>query len=51
VQFVLTDSVDYFFRGALYFDTRPNKDSIAPVLDFIYQDIVTLMESFEYKKN
>ena len=50
VQFVLTDSVRYFFRGALYFDTRPNKDSIAPVLDFIYQDIITLMETFEYKK-
>ena len=51
VQFVLTDSVNYFFRGALYFDVLPNKDSIAPVVDFVYQDIVTLMESFEYKKN
>ena len=49
IQFVLTDSVDYFFRGALYFNTLPNKDSIAPVVDFIYQDIVALMESFEYK--
>lgn len=51
IQFILTDSVDYFFRGALYFDVLPNKDSIAPVVDFIYQDIVTLMETFEYKKN
>ena len=50
IQFILTDSIGYFFRGALYFNTLPNKDSIAPVVDFIHQDIVTLMETFEYKK-
>ncbi len=50
VQFVLTDSTSYFFRGALYFNSEPNKDSIAPVVNFIYKDIVTLMESFEDKK-
>ncbi len=48
-QFVLTDSVHYFFRGALYFNAQPNKDSIAPVADFIYKDIVELMETFAYK--
>ena len=49
VQFELTDSVDYFFRGALYFNAVPNKDSIAPVLDFVAEDIFMLMETFRKK--
>ncbi|MDR1527594.1 MAG: gliding motility protein GldD [Dysgonamonadaceae bacterium] len=50
VQFVLTDSVRSFFRGALYFDNTPNQDSIAPVLEYIHNDILILMESFRWKQ-
>lgn len=50
VQFVLTDSMKHFFRGALYFDNVPNKDSIAPMAEYVRKDIVRLMESFEWKK-
>jgi gliding motility-associated lipoprotein GldD len=50
VQFVLTDSTRNFFRGALYFNNIPNKDSIAPMSDYIREDIVHIMESFEWKK-
>lgn len=50
VQFVLTDSVEHFFRGSLYFNNVPNKDSIAPMSDFIRADLIRLMESFEWKK-
>jgi gliding motility-associated lipoprotein GldD len=49
-QFVLTDSIHSFFRGALYFDNTPNQDSIAPVLDYINNDIQVLIESFRWKK-
>jgi gliding motility-associated lipoprotein GldD len=49
VQFFVTDSTKYFFRGALYFNAQPNKDSIAPVLNFIQKDIVVLMETFQHK--
>lgn len=49
-QFVLTDSIYSFFRGALYFDNTPNQDSIAPVLDYINNDIQVLIESFRWKK-
>jgi gliding motility-associated lipoprotein GldD len=48
-QFVLTDSVSAFFRGALYFDNRPNSDSIAPVLESINNDVQTIIESFRWK--
>jgi len=49
VQFVLTDSVRHFFRGALYFENVPNKDSIAPMSNYVREDIIHLMESFEWK--
>lgn len=50
VQFVLTDSTRNFFRGALYFNNVPNKDSIAPMSEYIREDVIHIMESFEWKK-
>ena len=44
IQFMLTDSVHHVLRGALYFDAVPNKDSIAPVLNFVRRDIIHLIE-------
>lgn len=49
VQFFLTDSTEHYLRGALYFNTMPNKDSLAPVLDFVKEDIIVLIESLEWK--
>lgn len=49
VQFFVTDSVRHFFRGALYFENIPNKDSIAPMLDYVREDIIYLMETFEWQ--
>lgn len=49
VQFYLTDSTRNFVRGALYFNAVPNKDSLAPVLDFLNEDIKHLIESFSWK--
>ena len=50
VQFVLTDSTRNFFRGALYFNNVPNKDSIAPMANYIREDVIHIMESFEWKR-
>ncbi len=49
VQFFLTDSIKNYLRGALYFNVEPNKDSLAPVLNFVKEDIIVLIESFEWK--
>jgi gliding motility-associated lipoprotein GldD len=49
VQFFLTDSTDHYLRGALYFNTETNKDSLAPVLNFVKEDVIRLIESFEWK--
>ena len=47
-QFFLTDSTRHFLRGALYFDTTPNEDSLAPVNHFLLQDMQHLINSFEW---
>jgi gliding motility-associated lipoprotein GldD len=49
-QFFLTDSSSNFVRGALYFNTVPNNDSLEPVIDFIKKDIVHLFNTFHWKE-
>ncbi len=46
LQFSITDSVNNMFRGSLYFYCRPNADSLAPVISFVEEDVVHLIESF-----
>lgn len=48
-QFYLTDSTRHFFRAALYFDFKPNYDSLAPVLDYLKADMDHVVETFEWK--
>ena len=47
IQFTITDSSKYLFRGALYFDFPIRNDSIAPVLDYLKSDIIHLIETFK----
>lgn len=49
-QFFLTDSVRHFLRGALYFDTTPNEDSLGIVNTFLLQDMKHLVNTFKWKK-
>ena len=49
IQFYVTDSTKHFVRGALYFEVKPNKDSLAPVINFIEQDITHLIETLRWK--
>ena len=49
VQFFLTDSAKHYFRGALYFNERPQYDSIAPVVSFIKKDIDRMIDTFRWK--
>ena len=48
-QFYVTDSVNHFLRGALYFAVSPNKDSLAPSVDFFGKDLIELVETIEWK--
>lgn len=49
IQFFLTDSVSNFFRASLYYDSQVNEDSVAPITQFIKDDIIKMIESFEWK--
>ena len=48
-QFWVTDSNRHFLRGALYIDCTPNNDSLAPVLEYIQDDIDHLIESIRWR--
>ena len=49
LQFYATDSTRNFLRGALYFDSQPNQDSLSPVIDFLREDVERLMESIRWR--
>ncbi|MFZ5941391.1 MAG: gliding motility lipoprotein GldD [Bacteroidota bacterium] len=49
VQFFITDSTRNFLRGSLYFNSTPNKDSLYPVISFVREDIVHLIETTRWK--
>jgi gliding motility-associated lipoprotein GldD len=49
LQFYLTDSTKHFIRASLYFYSPPNKDSIAPVLEYIKKDIYHIVETLKWK--
>ncbi len=49
LQFYVTDSVKHFLRASLYFNVKPNKDSLAPVIEFIDKDVKHLIETLTWK--
>ena len=50
-QFHITDedSTDHFLRGALYFRTATKNDSLAPVIDYLKQDMIHLLMSLKWQ--
>ena len=48
-QFYVTDSVKHFVTGSVYFYAKPNFDSIMPAVDYIKNDMQTLMETLKWK--
>ncbi len=48
-QFYVTDSINHFLVGSLYFDTNPNYDSILPAAHYLQKDIQQIMESVKWK--
>jgi gliding motility-associated lipoprotein GldD len=47
-QFFVTDSTNHFLRGALYFNVVPNNDSLAPVIEFLKEDIQHLVTTLQW---
>lgn len=49
LNFYLTDSTHHFLRGALYFNQKTKTDSIAPVFQFLKQDIEQMIGTMKWK--
>ncbi|GAB3577419.1 hypothetical protein GCM10027578_45080 [Spirosoma luteolum] len=50
VQFVTTDSTTHFLRGALYFNTATENDSLQPVIQYIRKDILHMLNTLTWRK-
>lgn len=50
MQFYLTDSTNHFFRASLYFNSKVNPDSTDVVLNFLMEDVNTMIGSWEWRK-
>ncbi|HEY5570911.1 MAG TPA: gliding motility lipoprotein GldD [Bacteroidales bacterium] len=49
VQFLITDSVSHFLRGALYYDNTAYSDSLALSTADIREDIIHLIQTLEWR--
>ncbi len=49
-EFYVTDSINHFLNGALYFDAKPNFDSLYPAVVYLREDIRKLMETLEWQQ-
>lgn len=47
-QFYITDSVNHFLTGSVYFRALPNFDSLLPAAEYLKEDIRHLMETVRW---
>jgi gliding motility-associated lipoprotein GldD len=47
-QFFSTDSTKNFLRGALYFNTKVNNDSLRPAIEYVKIDVLHMMNSLKW---
>lgn len=48
-QFFATDSTSHFLRGAVYLNTAMKNDSLAPVIQYLKQDAIHLIQTLRWK--
>jgi gliding motility-associated lipoprotein GldD len=48
-QFFATDSTSHFLRGAVYLNTAMKNDSLAPVIRYLKQDAIHLIQTLRWK--
>ena len=47
-QFTMTDSSRNFLRGALYFNTKVQNDSLAPAIEYMKRDMMHIINTLEW---
>ena len=48
-QFFISDTTSHFLRGSLYFNQGTRSDSLAPIIDFLYEDIEIILSSLSWQ--
>ena len=48
-QYFITDSTKHFLRAALYFPMSTKNDSLAPVIDYVKEDMLHMMNTTRWK--
>lgn len=49
-QFFQTDSTRHFLRAALYFNTATKNDSLAPIIEYIKQDMMHMLSTLRWQE-
>jgi gliding motility-associated lipoprotein GldD len=49
LEFYVTDSTKHFLRGALYFKTRINRDSLDPMIEFLKTDVQKMINTLKWR--
>lgn len=49
-QFTITDSTQNFLRGALYFNTKVQNDSLAPAIEYMKRDIMHIINTIKWNQ-
>jgi len=44
-QYFITDSTDHFLRAALYFPTNVQNDSLAPIIEYVKEDMIHMINT------
>ncbi len=50
LQFITTDTTTHFLRGALYFNTATENDSLAPIIQYLKADVIHLLNTLQWRK-
>ena len=48
-QFYVTDSISHFVTGSVYFESKPNFDSLYPAVVYLREDVRRIMETITWK--
>ena len=50
-QFTITDSTENFLRGALYFNTQVQNDSLAPAIEYMKHDMMHIVNTLQWNSS
>lgn len=50
LNFFMTDQKKHYIRGAFYFNNYTERDSVAPVADFVKKDVLRMIQTLQFRE-